>query len=173
MHRTLRLIAFLGLFAQGIGASAVESIVDGPKARFDDDLIADLVGPCALTRQIRGREVKNSVRSEWVLNHQFMQIHMKDVADPPAYEALALIGYSHADQRYVAHWCATYGGKFSAMGVGIRSGNSIEFRFDYPDGPFFNTFSWRPEEKRWVMRLETQEANGTRRLFALDTLRRP
>jgi hypothetical protein len=53
---------------------------------------------------------------------QFLQIHMKDVADPPAYEALVLIGYAHADKRYVAHWCDTYGGKFSAVGHGRRSG---------------------------------------------------
>jgi hypothetical protein len=156
-----------------VAARAAEQAQDGPKATFHDDLISNLAGSWALTRQIRGKEVRNSVRAEWVLNHQFLQLHMKDVADPPAYEAIVLIGYSHADRQYVAHWCDTYGGKFSAVGYGKRTGNSVEFRFSYPEGPFFNTFTWHPADRRWVMRLESQDAAGERSLFAVDTLERP
>jgi hypothetical protein len=166
-------VAAVAFLAGPVSTRAAEPAQDGPKATFQDDLISNLAGAWALKRQIRGKEVKNSVRAEWVLNHQFLQVHMKDVADPPAYEAIVLVGYSHADQQYVAHWCDTYGGKFSAVGYGKRSGNSVEFRFSYPDGPFFNTFTWHPADKRWVMRLENQDAAGARSLFAVDTLERP
>jgi Protein of unknown function (DUF1579) len=146
---------------------------DGPKRIFKDEFIENLSGDWKLTRKIRGKEVENKVKVEWVLNHQFLQLHMKDTADPPAYEALVLIGYAHADRKYVAHWCDTYGGKFSAVGHGARSGDSIEFEFKYPDGPFFNIFTWDAKAKRWTFRMESQNKDGKRVPFAEDTLRRP
>ena len=65
---------------------------DGPKRIFKDEFIENLAGEWKLTRKIRGKEVENKIKALWVLNHQFLQLHMKDVADPPAYEALVLIG---------------------------------------------------------------------------------
>jgi hypothetical protein len=145
---------------------------DGPKRIFKDEFIENLYGAWKLTRKIRGKEVENKVKAEWVLNHQFLQLHMKDVAVPPAYEALVLIGYAHLDKKYVAHWCDIYGGKFSAVGYGKRSGNSIEFEFQYPAGPFCNTFTWDAKAKGWTFRMESQSKDGKRALFAEDTLRR-
>lgn len=58
--------------------------------------------------------------------------------------------------KYVAHWTDTFGGKFSAMGTGTRTGNSVEFRFEYPEGPFFNTFSWAAEQAQWTFRGESR-----------------
>jgi len=150
-----------------------EGPLDGPNRIFKDEFIDNLAGDWKLTRRIRGKEVANTVKAEWVLNHQFLQLHMKDVADPPSYEALVLIGYSHADKQYIAHWCDNYGGKFSAIGYGKRSGDSIEFQFEYPDGPFYNTFTWNAKAKGWTFRMESVEKNGKRALFAEDTLRRP
>jgi hypothetical protein len=145
---------------------------DGAAGEFQDDLIARLEGNWHLTRKIRGTEVRNDVAATWILNHRFLQMHMKDVETPPAYEALVLVGYVPESGQYVAHWCDTYGGKFSAMGTGVRSGNTVEFRFAYPDGPFFNTFTWSPDRDQWVMRLESQDSTGKRSVFAIDTLDR-
>ena len=153
-------------------ASAKEPL-DGPAFPFNDEFIERLAGDWKLTRKVRGQVVENTVRAEWVLDHQFLQVHMKDVADPPAYEALVLIGYSHADERYVAHWCDTYGGKLSADAFGKRSGDAIEFEFHYPEGPFFNTFTWDVKSGEWTFRMESQGEDGKRLLFAEDTLRRP
>lgn len=115
--------------------------IDGPQSRFEDDLISNLEGGWLLTRQIRATQVQNRVTANWVLNHQFLEVRMKDVKEPPSYEAIVLVGYIHATKQYVAHWTDTLGGKFSAMGLGTRGTNSVEFRFEYPDGSFFNTFS--------------------------------
>jgi hypothetical protein len=145
---------------------------DGARARFEDDLVSALEGSWLLTRKIRGTDVKNNLTAKRVLNHQFLQVHMADVNQPPSYEAIVLIGFIRATKQYVAHWTDTFGGKFSAMGVGTRSGNSIEFRFQYPDGPFFNTFTFNADAKQWVFRLESEQEDGSRRLFALDTLER-
>jgi hypothetical protein len=146
---------------------------DGPKRIVRDEFIDNLVGDWKLTRKIRGKEVENTVKAEWVLNHQFLQVHMKDAATPPVYEAIVLIGYGDGDKRYVAHWCDTFGGKFSAKGFGKRTGDSIEFEFKYDDGPFFNTFTWDAKARGWSCRLENQNKDGKRSLFAEDTLRRP
>ena len=137
---------------------------------FNDPFIDRLAGDWTLTRQIRGKEVENTVHAEWVLNHQFLQIHMKDTAQPPAYEALVYIG--DGGQRYVAHWLDVYGGKASAIGSGKRSGDSIEFAFQYDDGPFFNTFTWDALGQGWTFKMESADKDGKRRLFAVDTLRR-
>jgi hypothetical protein len=145
---------------------------DGPRRLFKDDFIENLVGEWKLTRTIRGKEVENSLKAEWVLNHQFLQLHMKDAADPPTYEALVLIGYKHAEKQYVAHWCDTFGGKLSGIGIGKRSRNSIEFEFQFPDAPFYNTFTWDPRDKAWTFRMENQNKDGKRVPFAQDNLRR-
>src|ERR1051326_5886590 len=60
---------------------------DGPNKIFNDEFIENLSGDWKLARKIRATEVTNTCKAEWVLNHQFLQIHMKDVADPPTYEA--------------------------------------------------------------------------------------
>jgi hypothetical protein len=166
-------LLFLVVAAVSKPTIAAEEQPDGPKRIFKDDFIDNLAGDWKLTRKIRGKEVVNSFKAEWVLNHQFLQLHMKDVANPPEYEALVLIGYSYADKKYIAHWCDTYGGKFSADAFGIRSGDSIEFEFHYPDGPFYNTFTWDAKAKGWTFKMESLNKEGKRVLFAEDTLRRP
>jgi hypothetical protein len=170
MRRSICLALLAAALGPGTGAGVAQT--DGPRARFDDDLIGRLEGHWDLTRRIRGTVVHNTVSASWVLNHQFLQLQMKDVNQPPGYEAIVLIGFIHASQQYVAHWIDTFGGRFSAMGTGQRNGDAIEFRFDYPDGPFFNTFSWSPETKEWTFRGENQDASGQRKLFFLDTLTR-
>jgi len=164
-------LAFL-VALTALGLDAAEPVADGPRARFDDPFIATLEGRWDIVRRIRGTEVRNTLSAAWMLDRQFLRLHMKDVKEPPAYEAIVLIGYVHASNEYVAHWTDTFGGKFSAVGRGKRAGDSIEFRFDYPDGPFYNTFTWHPGRKGWEMRLESQDAAGARKPFALDTLTR-
>jgi hypothetical protein len=173
MHRTVFASVFLGgLLAPVRPAGGADEPADGPEKIFRDEFIENLVGEWRLSRKIRGKEVENTASVKWVLNHQFLELHMKDTVDPPAYEAIVLIGYAHADKKYVAHWCDTYGGKFSAVGSGKRAGDSIEFEFRYPDGPFFNTFTWDAGAKSWTFRMESQGKDGKRVPFAVDTLRK-
>ena len=148
--------------------------LDGPNHIFRDDLLDKLVGNWKLTRKIRGQTVENSVRAEWVLNHQFLMVHMKDVAVPATYEAMVFIGYDNASDRYVVHWLDQFGGRFSeTLGYGTRSGNSIKFVFEYPDGPFHNTFTWDEKAGAWNFLLETKNKAGKWVVFAEDRLRHP
>lgn len=153
--------------ARGSAAEAAPS-----KKVFHDDLLDRLVGKWTLDREIRGTRAVDSVDAEWILNHQFLQVRMRDVAQPPAYEALVLIGYDEASRRYVIHWCDDYGGGYSSRGTGTRDGDSIHFVFPYPEGPFHNTFTFDAAHGTWTCRLESEAKDGTRKLFAIDRLRR-
>ena len=172
--RTRRLSPALAALAAALGVTltVLSHAEPPPRAPFTDELLSRLEGRWNLVRQIRGKEVRNTVEARWVLAHQFLEMHMKDVNEPPAYEAIVLIGFDDDAHHYVAHWTDTWGAKFAALGKGTRTGDAIEFRFDYPDGPFFNTFTWNAERKTWTFRGENQDADGKRNLFLLDTLER-
>ena len=168
----LRLIAIIAAMGCALAPAMADDPPEGPKRLFQDEFLENLVGEWKLTRQIRGRTVENTVKATWVLNHQFLQLHFEDVAQPAEYEAIVLIGYLHGDQQYVAHWCDTYGGKFAGVGHGKRSGAKIQFEFQYPDGPFCNTFAWDSKARTWTFTMESGSKDGPRKLFAVDTLRR-
>ena len=148
--------------------------LDGRNRIFHDDFLDNLVGDWKLTRKMMGQSAESTVKAEWVLNHQFLLMHMKDVSNPPNYEVMVFIGYDNTSERYVAHWIDVFGGRFSeTLGYGKRSGNSIKFVFEYPDGPFNNTFTWNPETKRWFFLMEQRDQTGKWSTFAEETLRRP
>src|SRR5215813_14982945 len=147
--------------------------LDGRNRIFKDDLLDNLVGDWKLTRKVRQQSVDNRVKAEWALNHQFLLVHIRDVASPPNYEAMVFIGYDNTSERYVAHWIDVFGGRFSeTLGYGKRSGNAIQFVFEYPDGPFHNTFTWNPESKTWVFLMEQKDQTGKWKVFAEDKLAR-
>jgi hypothetical protein len=144
----------------------------GPKGTVEDPFLDNLVGRWDIERKMRSTVVHNSLDVEWVLQHRFVRLHMKDLADPPKYEAIVLIGFDPAGGRYVAHWTDNFGAQYSAIGYGKRSGDTVEFVFQYPDGPFYNTFTWNPASGTWKMLLENGGSDGKRSFFAEDTARR-
>jgi Protein of unknown function (DUF1579) len=160
----------LALVLVPVTGARADQAPDGRQATFDDRLLDSLVGHWNVSREIRGKQERNTLDVDWVLLHQFLELHMKDAAKPPQYEAIVLIGYDHEGQRYVIHWCDNFGGKFSLMGHGRRSGDSIEFVFEDPDSPFFNTFSRDPKTGTWTFVMESQGKDGKRVFFAKDTL---
>jgi hypothetical protein len=135
---------------------------------LQDDLLDRLVGRWAIARAVRGTTVPNEMEAHWVLGHQFVQMHMTDPNSPPQYEAIVLIGVDTEKRRYVAHWCDTFGGGYSSIGYGTRTGDSVEFVFGYDDGPFYNTFTWRPQDHSWTFRGENGQKDGSRKLFMED-----
>lgn len=132
----------------------------------------NLVGDWQISRKIRGTVVGNTLQAAWVLQHRFVQLHMRDVKEPSEYEALVLIGYEEKSDRYVAYWCDSFGPDYAAAGIGRRKGNAVEFTFNYADGPFYNTFSWDPVASRWTFLMESQQKDGSRVVFAEDSVRR-
>ncbi len=143
---------------------------DGPNRPFHDDLLDNLQGQWTLKGTIVGHPGDAELDAAWVMNHQFLKLHEKGTAmipGRPLYEAEVYIGYDNSSERYVAHWMDIYGGRFSeTLGYGTRSGNSIKFVFEYPDGPFHNTFTWSPDSKSWHFLLEQKNEAGKWGTFA-------
>src|SRR5262245_8607551 len=75
---------------------------------LQDEFLDRLVGDWDLTGSVGTRAVRNSVTARWVLGHQFVRMEMTDVARPPTYEALVMVGYDAERKRYVAHWCDSF-----------------------------------------------------------------
>jgi len=125
--RTFR--SALWLFASVVvlcGVVNAQEPLDGRHRTFNDDLLENLVGEWKITRRIRGQSLENTATVEWVLNHQFMKVHLKDVQKPSQYEAMVFIGYDNMSERYVVHWIDVFGGRSSeTLGYGTRNGNSI------------------------------------------------
>ena len=143
-----------------------EDALDAPKHIFQDELLDKMAGFWNLSGQIMRHDVTHRINADWVLNHQFLRIHEKDTAaaQPGAvpYEALVMVGHDNASERYVAHWTDVCGGGFSeTLGYRKRTGDDVEFVFEYPDGPFHTTFSWKPDSQqwRWLMRGEDKEGH--------------
>jgi len=161
------LLLFLALFAWTLFAAAQEQTPppDGAQHTFQDELLDKMAGHWKLTGTIRGHSVEHTVEAQWVLNHQFLQVHEKDTAAPkgtgPAYEANVMIGYDNVSERYVAHWIDVFGGRFSeTLGYGTRSGDQIEFVFEYPDGPFHTTFRFLADKKQWQWKMRKKNSSG-------------
>jgi len=172
MRKPLFCIALLSSFVFGdVRHIIAQEPLDGRNRIFRDELLDNLVGDWKLTRKMRAQSVENRVKAEWALNHQFLLVHMKDVANPPNYEVMVFIGYDNTSERYVAHWIDVFGGRFSeTLGYRKRTGNAIRFVFEYPDGPFHNTFTWNAEQKTWQFLMEQKDQTGNWKVFAEDRL---
>lgn len=170
-----RLVLFVvGLVAVGLAQNKpAPEPLDGPNRIFHDELLDNLQGRWKVMGTIRGQPREMELSAEWVLNHQFLLVRerdMKAIEGKQPYEAQIYIGYDNASEHYVAHWIDIFGGRFSeTLGFGSRSGNGINFVFEYPDGPFHNTFTWNPESKTWHFLLEQKNAEGKWTVFADQT----
>ena len=167
---TLARIILLVLALTAIAACQEPPALDGPHRPLHDDLLDHVVGSSKLTGTIMGRPAHRDFDAAWVLNHQFLRMRQ---SGPPDYEAIVFVGYDNTSERYVAHWVDVYGGRFSeTLGYGTRTGNSIRFVFEYPDGPFRNTFTWKPETRAWQFVLESKNKQGQWVNFAVEDLAR-
>ena len=147
------------------------TLTAGPRADQKDPFLDNLVGNWHVGRKFgSGRTAENTVHAEWVLDHQFLELHYRDIATPPKYEAMVFIGYNAGEQCYVCHWIDNFGGEFSALGSGKIDSerHAIEFTFNYKDGPFINKFSSDPATKTWRS-LMRQKENGEWKVFTEDT----
>jgi hypothetical protein len=169
----IRLFFLIVVFATQVFSGFAQDISNGQKSGFTDAFLDNLAGEWNLTRAIRGQTVRSKVVAKWVLNHQFLRVEMDDGKTPSEYSATIYIGYDNSRKSYVVHWIDVFGGTFSeTLGYGKREGNKIVFLFDYPDGPFRNTFTWDEKQKSWDFLMQNGDRAGSWRLFAEDKLTR-
>ena len=161
------------LFPFAVHQNAQASQPDEHNKVLDQSFLNNLVGDWKLTRKMHGKLSESVVHGEWVLNHQFVFMHMKDTANPAEYEARIYIGYDSTSERYVAHWIDIFGGRISeTLGYGNLDGASLKFTFEYPDGPFHNTMTWHPDTRSWTFLMEQKSPEDQWVNFAEDNLRK-
>lgn len=136
-----------------------------------DDLVDHLAGSWKLEGTVMGNNAHHDVQADWVLNRQFLRITEKTSANAPAnerrYDSVWYLGYDSISERYVMHLMDTFGGRFSeTLGYGTRDGNQIKFVFEYPDGPFHNTYRWNPSDNTWQWQMEQKDKDGKWTPFA-------
>ena len=171
--RTIIRNSFLTLLLALCSPLTAPSHAQEPNKIFEDDVLNNLAGDWTLSRKMHGQNSQSTVHAEWVLNHQFLFIHMKEQSNPSQYEARVYIGYDSTSKNYVVHWIDMFGGRVSeTLGHGTREGNSIKLEFNYPDGLFHNTLTWHPEAKSWTTLLEQKDQQGKWSIFAEENLRR-
>ena len=158
----------LALFlATAVTACAQRSFSD---AGLKDPLLDKLTGDWDVVRTFpNGKVANNRVHGEWVLQHQFVELHYRDAATPPKYEAIVLIGYDSTAKRYLCHWADKFGGAYSADGYALREdhSNAIEFAFAFHDGKLTNRFVFDPNEGTWKSTIRQIE-KGEWKLFRED-----
>jgi hypothetical protein len=145
-----------------------------PGKALSDSLLDKLIGDWRVERKFgNGRAAKNVVHAEWVLQHQFVELHYRDVAVPPQYEAIILIGYDEIAKHYICHWADKFGGNYSTDGFASRdeTSNAMEFKFEFHDGPATNRFAFDPQSKTWTSTIRQQE-KGEWKLFCQDKFAR-
>jgi hypothetical protein len=113
--------------------------------------------------------------SGWSLGGCFVEVRLRSTFTEPAdrqpYEAIYFIGFDEQDERYMMHLLDTFGARSSrVLGVGEPQGNRTPFLFEYPDGPFTNAFTWRPDAAEWTCHLTFLEGSSER-AFAAKRMR--
>jgi hypothetical protein len=157
-------LCFLGA-ASGVALAEEQPAANEiPKQVLQDDFLDRMVGNWKMTGTFEGQPVNHGVEVDWVLHHQFLRIHERDLDTPKVgevpYEAIVTVGYERAAKRYVAHWLDVFGGGAVTLGYGERAGTAIEFLFAYPGQPWLTTFRWKPETNSWQWLMQTKTKEG-------------
>jgi hypothetical protein len=170
-----QLASLLGLL---FVSSALHAQLPGSAERpkpFTDPLLDNLVGDWQVARKFSdGRKAESSLHVEWILNHQFLELHYRPLLSPPDYEAKVFIGFDPKAQRYIMHWLDVFGGTPSkTLGTGTldEAAHTIYFQWTYPDTQIINAFAFDPASKTW-MSIIRQKSKGPWTVFAEDRITR-
>jgi hypothetical protein len=179
MENTLSIVfrAALLMSAMMFAGSAAVPSVYAQQSVLEDQLLNSLTGKWVLSGTIRKTKTTHDVEIQWVLNHQWVQIHEVSrerlASDPakPQYEAIVMIGWDANKQQYVVYWTDVYGGGFSLRGYAERKASSIPMVFKADDGNFYTTFTYDDKSKSWRWDMDN-EKDGKRQEFARMTMTR-
>ncbi len=132
-----------------------------------DSLLGRLIGEWRMSGQVRGKPVAYALAATWVLDHKYVELHMTDLGRPARYEARVFVGADTAPAHVLVHWLDGFGAAYSVpAGAGAIRGDTLEFTFQYSDGPFRDVWIYRGPAIGWHFRLEKGDGHGGWRPFA-------
>jgi len=139
---------------------------------FHDELLDHHQGAWVLEGTIAHKQTTHDITCDWVLNHQYLQIHEvsreKNAKGEPEYEALVFLGWDATHSRYFAIWHDVYGGfNQTSVGYATRNGDQIAFLFKDDNGKpdFHTTFAYNRSADTWDWLMDNDD-NGTLKPFA-------
>jgi hypothetical protein len=146
----------------------------GPQSTFNDNLLDKLAGKWKLTGSMMGRQLLQECAGEWVFHHKFLRLDCHETRNPPLlavrYESAMYIGCSSTSQQYVAILVDIFGAGDN-VGLGRRTGNTLQFTWTYPDGAFDNNFTWNAKSGIWTSFLRQKNQSGKWDSWGQKTLR--
>jgi len=143
------------------------------QATSQDTLLEHMTGKWVLHGTLEGKETTHDVVTEWVLEHQYLQIkevsREKDRNGKPEYDAIVYISHNHKLNSYNCLWLDNTGnGGLSgeAIGHATANGDKLEFVFKGTDNSsFFTTFAFEKSTDTWQW-IMNAEMNGKLQPFA-------
>lgn len=131
---------------------------DSTDKRFHDDLLDHLVGNWHDTSVAHGSKFTSEVDARWVLNHQYLLLHLKSNEVVPWWgvqmEYYQYIGYNHYKQRYTIHGMSIEGDEDLSEGFsyGYRNGNDFKIVAKFSvDTSVVQHLIWQPKSKTWLI----------------------
>jgi hypothetical protein len=129
-----------------------------------DSLLDHLTGSWTLQGTIAGHETTHDIESEWVLNHEYLQLHEtsrgKNAQGQPAYEAIVFIEWDKSSNEYKCLWLdSTSGGGLSApIAQGKRGNDEIAFLFKDKDkdSGVHTTFAYSRGADTWSWLIDNE-----------------
>ena len=148
-------------------------------AASPESLLDRMAGKWILQGTIDGKQTTHDVSAEWILQHQYLQLHEvsreKDLLGHATYEAIVIIGWDERLHQYGCIWLdITGGGALSGQAIGRATpkGNEIPFLFKASDTTAFHTtFVYDPKADAWKWVMDDEE-KGKLQPFARVMLKR-
>jgi hypothetical protein len=136
------------------------------------DLLDQLAGFWAVNGTVRGQPSREGADGEWVLGHQFLRLHRKQIDGPN--ESLIHVGYDNVSERFVLIRLDSLSARGAeTLGYGIKTGDeTIQFTYEYPSGPYKETWTFDPKERSWQFQVESKDRQGKWITFSTLTLHR-
>ena len=129
---------------------------------LSDPLLDRLAGTWVLRGQIAGKPVSHSVKVQWVLAHEYIQIRetsrTKTADGAPEYDAIVYIGWNPDKKQYACLWLDSTGGNgLVGWALGHAEANPTQLVFEFTDKngepSVHNTFAYdrRTNSWRWTI----------------------
>jgi hypothetical protein len=136
-------------------------------------LLKQLDGEWIMKGDVLGKPVEYLLVAGPTLRARYSELHMRDLAAPPQYEARVFLGIDAETGEVIAHWLDDFGARYSIPhGTGRIDGAILQFTIPYADGPYRDTLEFDSRNGTWNFRIEAAQPDGSWKHFARYDIRR-
>jgi hypothetical protein len=136
-------------------------------------LLKQLDGEWIMKGDVLGKPVEYLLVAGPTLRARYSELHMRDLAEPPQYEARVFLGIDAETGEVIAHWLDDFGARYSIPhGTGRIDGAILQFTIPYADGPYRDTLEFDSRNGTWNFRIEAAQPDGSWKHFARYDIRR-